>query len=249
MDSAPTSTSLSYPRRSRGSTASLQSSISQYTQVGPPNDPGTTYQQTPGISHANPASGQQHLYPSTHPEQMILRLDDGHHRAPNPNGTVTTATCNNTSVVDPVMQMNYYHDLFHGPKADSFYLLQGSESQSNPVMSHVSADIHAQQPVPELHHHHTHPNSPFPSGPPSAAFCSTTQTPDPSFGDPEERPNGRPARRERVSSTSIANDSELKRLLREYDGYNLHQMASEVQKYDGAGGKSEKIKQVFAMIW
>lgn len=248
MDSALASTSLSYPRRSRGSTASLQSSVSQYTQAEPSHNPGTTYQHAPSISQTSPAFGQQHLYASAHPEQMVLPLDEGHDRDSNPNGTVTAT--NSASVVDAVMQMHYYHGLLHGPKTDSFYLLQEPESQSNPVMPHVSPDIHAHQPVSELHHHHTHPNnSPFPSGPPSTAFCSATQTPDPSFGEPEERPNKGPARRERISSSSIANDSELKRLLREYEGYNLHQMASEVQKHDGSGGKSEKIKQVFAMIW
>jgi regulatory factor X len=51
------------------------------------------------------------------------------------------------------------------------------------------------------------------------------------------------------TTSSIANDRELRRLLRQYDGYSLQQMATEVQKHEGAAGKSEKVKQVFAMIW
>ena len=56
-------------------------------------------------------------------------------------------------------------------------------------------------------------------------------------------------RKRRGTTSSIANDKELRRLLRQYDGFNLQQMAAEVQKHEGAGGKSEKVKQVFAMIW
>ncbi|KAN0072371.1 hypothetical protein V8E54_009300 [Elaphomyces granulatus] len=56
-------------------------------------------------------------------------------------------------------------------------------------------------------------------------------------------------RKRRGTSSTIANDNELRKLLRQYDGYTLKQMAVEVQKHEGAGGKSEKVKQVFAMIW
>lgn len=56
-------------------------------------------------------------------------------------------------------------------------------------------------------------------------------------------------KRKKGSSSSLANDNELRKLLRQYEGYTLKQMASEVLKHEGAGGKSEKVKQVFAMIW
>ncbi|QGA16872.1 hypothetical protein EYB26_004542 [Talaromyces marneffei] len=56
-------------------------------------------------------------------------------------------------------------------------------------------------------------------------------------------------RKKRGSSSTIANDNELRKLLRQYEGYTLKQMAAEVQKHEGAGGKSEKVKQVFAMVW
>ncbi|KAJ9325532.1 transcriptional regulator family: RFX DNA-binding domain [Paecilomyces variotii] len=57
------------------------------------------------------------------------------------------------------------------------------------------------------------------------------------------------ARKKRGSSSTVANDNELRKLLRQYEGYSLKQMAAEVQKHEGAGGKSEKVKQVFAMVW
>ena len=56
-------------------------------------------------------------------------------------------------------------------------------------------------------------------------------------------------KKKRGSSSTLANDNELRKLLRQYEGYTLQQMAAEVMKHEGAGGKAEKVKQVFAMIW
>ncbi|KAJ5263901.1 hypothetical protein N7478_011506 [Penicillium angulare] len=56
-------------------------------------------------------------------------------------------------------------------------------------------------------------------------------------------------KKKRGSSSTLANDNELRKLLRQYEGYTLKQMATEVMKHEGAGGKAEKVKQVFAMIW
>ncbi|CAI7677690.1 hypothetical protein N7533_003401 [Penicillium manginii] len=56
-------------------------------------------------------------------------------------------------------------------------------------------------------------------------------------------------KKKRGSSSTLANDNELRKLLRQYEGYSLKQMAAEVMKHEGAGGKAEKVKQVFAMIW
>ena len=56
-------------------------------------------------------------------------------------------------------------------------------------------------------------------------------------------------RKRKGSSATLANDNELRKLLRQYEAYSLKQMAAEVLKHEGAGGKSEKVKQVFAMIW
>ncbi|RAK71600.1 RFX family transcription factor [Aspergillus fijiensis CBS 313.89] len=57
------------------------------------------------------------------------------------------------------------------------------------------------------------------------------------------------AKKKKGSSSSLANDNELRKLLRQYEGFTLKQMAAEVLKHEGAGGKAEKVKQVFAMIW
>lgn len=56
-------------------------------------------------------------------------------------------------------------------------------------------------------------------------------------------------KKKKGNSSSIANDNELRKLLRQYGDYTLKEMAAEVLKHEGAGGKAEKVKQVFAMIW
>lgn len=57
------------------------------------------------------------------------------------------------------------------------------------------------------------------------------------------------AKRRKGTASSVANDQELRRLLTQYQGKSLKDVAAEVQKNEGAGGKSEKAKQVFAMLW
>ncbi|KAJ9612421.1 hypothetical protein H2200_004018 [Cladophialophora chaetospira] len=57
------------------------------------------------------------------------------------------------------------------------------------------------------------------------------------------------AKRRKGAASSMANDQELRRLLAQYQGKTLKEVAAEVQKNEGAGGKSEKAKQVFAMLW
>ena len=57
------------------------------------------------------------------------------------------------------------------------------------------------------------------------------------------------AKRRKGTASSVANDQELRRLLAQYQGKSLKEVAAEVQKNEGAGGKSEKAKQVFAMLW
>lgn len=74
-----------------------------------------------------------------------------------------------------------------------------------------------------------------------------TQMPDQVMPEMEIPENG--TRKRRGTTSTIANDNELRKLLRQYDGYTLQQMAEEVQRHEGSGGKSEKVKQVFAMVW
>jgi regulatory factor X len=66
--------------------------------------------------------------------------------------------------------------------------------------------------------------------------------------DDSNTENGGPKRRKGTTS-SAANDQELRRLLSQYKGRSLKEVAAEVQKNEGSGGKSEKAKQVFAMLW
>lgn len=56
-------------------------------------------------------------------------------------------------------------------------------------------------------------------------------------------------RRKKGSATSLANDAELRRLVHQYQGKTLKEVAAEVQQNEGGGGRSEKAKQVFAMLW
>ena len=65
---------------------------------------------------------------------------------------------------------------------------------------------------------------------------------------PEDSDTGA-ARRKKGNATSMANDQELRRLLQQYSGKTLQEVANEVQKNEGSGGKAEKAKQVFAMLW
>lgn len=56
-------------------------------------------------------------------------------------------------------------------------------------------------------------------------------------------------KKKRGASSTVANDNELRKLLRQFEGWSLKQMAAEIMKDEGGGGKAEKVKQVFAMLW
>lgn len=75
----------------------------------------------------------------------------------------------------------------------------------------------------------------------------TTDNQSPAPEDSENADNGQ--RRKKGSATSLANDAELRRLVQQYQGRTLKEVAAEVQQNEGGGGKSEKAKQVFAMLW
>lgn len=66
---------------------------------------------------------------------------------------------------------------------------------------------------------------------------------------PEDQEQSENGKKKKGSASSLANDNELRKLLRQYESWNMQQMAEEVQRTEGAGGKSERVKQVFAMIW
>lgn len=56
-------------------------------------------------------------------------------------------------------------------------------------------------------------------------------------------------KKKRPSASTQQNELELKRLLEQYQGRRLRDVALEIQRTDNGGGKSEKVKQVFAMLW
>ncbi len=68
-------------------------------------------------------------------------------------------------------------------------------------------------------------------------------------GSPAPDDSNTEARRKKSTANTLANDQELRRLLTQYQHKTLPEVAGEVQKNEGSGGKSEKAKQVFAMLW
>ncbi|EFE40424.1 DNA damage and replication checkpoint protein Rfx1, putative [Trichophyton verrucosum HKI 0517] len=219
--------------RSRGSTASIHSVITQYhpdvqqQQQPAPQDIYATYMRS-----QYPPSQVTYHHPN--PEEMILRYGEqfGHATAPPP-----------------------------APRLDEHTLQQQQESHNVSAVRQQRPDLQLQEHLLRNRNISVQPSQPSP--PPGiipAEFASahfpqmfdTTEnhhhpTPDRMLEDNDGSEVG--PRKRRGTSSSIANDNELRRLLRQYDGYSLQDMASEVRKNEGAGGKSEKVKQVFAMIW
>lgn len=68
------------------------------------------------------------------------------------------------------------------------------------------------------------------------------------YGDSQDNNTETGAKRKKGAATSAANDIELRRLFREYQGRDLHEVAQQVLEND-KGPKSEKTKQIFGMLW
>lgn len=124
-------------------------------------------------------------------------------------------------------------------------------------MRHPSMAHHDMRPVSQHGYHNVQP-MPMPFADAMSTYGMPTQhvhhmrhaseqydSPAPEDSNNE---NGGSKRRKGTAS-SMANDQELRRLLQQYQGRSLKEIALEVQKNEGAGGKSEKAKQVFAMLW
>ncbi|WEW56623.1 hypothetical protein PRK78_002071 [Emydomyces testavorans] len=155
------------------------------------------------------------------PEEMIMRFGD------------QLANSGAGALLDPALQEN--HNSVK-PRMDVHY--QSHEIHAQNAAVHGLPPELAQPGITgEMHSAHY----------PNLFEGVENQIPDHILEDHEVSEQG--PRKKRGTSSSIANDNELRRLLRQYDGYTLGQMATEVQKHEGAGGKSEKVKQVFAMIW
>lgn len=150
----------------------------------------------------------------------------------------------NPSTEDMMMRFNHQmaHSNSQGSLDVSMHDAHGSimarpedyHGMPNPMSEMVSA--HGIPSIPVSHYGHVYDASGIDS-----------HVPDRTGDENDNSEAG--TRKKRGSSSTIANDNELRKLLRQYEGYTLKQMATEVQKHEGAGGKSEKVKQVFAMIW
>lgn len=114
---------------------------------------------------------------------------------------------------------------------------------------HQAVPNHAmtQHPLPTDHGPQGIPGVPVPQYQPMYDSGIENQMPDQIIDENEHSEAG--GKRRKGCSSTLANDNELRKLLRQYDGYTLKQMAAEVVKHEGGGGKAEKVKQVFAMIW
>ncbi|KAL2361280.1 hypothetical protein RJZ56_005818 [Blastomyces dermatitidis] len=204
----------SRPSRSRGSTASIHSTTTQYN---PDQNVAEGYQ-----PYIHPEAGpNQHIYHSN-PEEMIIRFGD------------QLANSHSGIVIDPALQER--PDNIAGPGTDIRF--QGHEVHTHRMPMHgLPIELPPTGLPGDVHTGHY-----------AQMYDGVeNQIPDHLMGDNEGSEPG--PRKRRGTTTTIANDNELRRLLRQYDGYSLRQMAAEVQKHDGTGGKSEKVKQVFAMIW
>ncbi|PYI10035.1 DNA damage and replication checkpoint protein Rfx1 [Aspergillus sclerotiicarbonarius CBS 121057] len=156
----------------------------------------------------------------TNPEEIIMRF-----------GQQLSHPVNGASL-DPTLQ-DAHHPVM--PRAEEF----PSHAMHGHHLSHHS--------LPAGIPNHGLPNVPMPQFQPMYDSGIENHVPEHVLEDNDISEAG--AKKKKGSSSSLANDNELRKLLRQYEGYSLKQMAAEVLKHEGAGGKAEKVKQVFAMIW
>lgn len=148
------------------------------------------------------------------------------------------------------MLMRFGHQLSNHPGATG---MDGTMQDTHAVMPRAE-DFHAHPMHGHTLSHHSMPPE-MPSGLSNvpAAYQQMYDSgvenhlPEHLVEEPEAQEVG--GKKKRGVSSTVANDNELRKLLRQYEGWNLKQMAAEVMKHEGGGGKAEKVKQVFAMIW
>ncbi|RAL05602.1 RFX family transcription factor [Aspergillus ibericus CBS 121593] len=178
-------------------------------------------QLTDGFSQFMPTQATSgHNVFGANPEEIIMRF-----------GQQLSHPVNGASL-DPTLQ-EAHHPVM--PRAEEF----PSHAMHGHHLSHHS--------LPAGIPSHGLPNVPMPQFQPMYDSGIENHVPEHVLEDNEISEAG--AKKKKGSSSSLANDNELRKLLRQYEGYSLKQMAAEVLKHEGAGGKAEKVKQVFAMIW
>ena len=128
-------------------------------------------------------------------------------------------------------------------------LPEGHHNGMRPASQHGYAD-HAMHQLPVLQAYpQGMPQYGIPQEPRHAQSRSLEglENQSPAPDDSENAEAG--VKKKKGAATSMANDAELRRLLQQYQGKTLKEVATEVQRKEGGEGKSEKAKQVFAMLW
>ena len=148
------------------------------------------------------------------------------------------------------MLMRFGHQLSNHPNAaaldqamqDTHAVMPRAENFQNHSMHGHTLSQHSMPP--ELQHGLQNVSAPY-----QQMYDSGVENhlPEHLVEEPETSEPG--VKKKRGASSTVANDNELRKLLRQYEGWSLKQMAAEVMKHEGGGGKAEKVKQVFAMIW
>lgn len=226
--------------------------VSQTTQIAPHSRPGTAdpvRARSEAVSRASRRPRSRGSTASIHssttqqtqdqhldgfPQFLPPQVGNGQHMFNNPED----------------MLMRFGHQLSHHPNSGA---LDQSMQEAHGVMPRAGDfQTHSM-------HAHTLSHHSIPPEIPSGLSNVTTQyqqmydsgvenhLPEHLVEEPEiSEPGGK---KKRGASSTVANDNELRKLLRQYEGWSLKQMAAEVMKHEGGGGKAEKVKQVFAMIW
>ena len=189
------STNTGPRRKSRASTASVQSITTQPAQHYPhESDPP---------SHLFPIHNMQSQPVQYTPEEMITRSE---HQLTNPNSQYT---------IDPSLQIHPAH--VRAMSVDHNF--SGTLATARPPMTQYNS-FNGQE----------------------------TQMLESVVDDARDDPVVEEGRKKKGSASSIANDLELRRLFRENQGRSLKDVAAQVLANE-RGPKSEKTKQIFAMLW
>ena len=147
---------------------------------------------------------------------------------------------------EPIFQVQQQPPLAHRATPEEMVARQLTQSNNGYAIDPSLQYDSAQHPTNIPHHHPITGSSEI----------STKPVDSREFQHPEERkesPNqdeqtGDGSKRKKGSASSQANDIELRRLYRENQGRDLHEVALQVIR-DDKGPKSEKTKQIFGMLW
>lgn len=226
--------------------------VSQTTQIAPQSRPGTAdpvRARSEALSRASrrPRSrgSTASIHSSTTQQTQDQHLDGFPQFMPSQVGTGQHMFNNPED-----MLMRFGHQLSHhngGPLDQSMQethtgMSRAEDFPNHPMQGHPLSHHSVQAEMPS-----GLPNVSAPQYQPLYDSGVENHLPDHIVEDQEISEPG--AKKKRGASSTVANDNELRKLLRQYEGWNLKQMAAEVMKNEGAGGKAEKVKQVFAMIW